>query len=291
VRLNKMFAALPEEENGVLRTTCFAPLLLTDSIATMLTLVVEIFDRNLGDMKFQFGGTIIQMKPIHVCLILGLHVSPIANELFFVDLEHITNFRMRRFPKKKNTFGLKEIDNALKQAKLEKHHDNVLRLNLLKIILSFLLPNKGRNVGMKCVDLRNHIEAPAIGAAPTIEPRTVNIPVVSVPAIGNNSSATEIGVVVVRVCSQLEEHGKMLQKLDDHGKILHNHGKMLERILMSTVRDSTLPLEDTPLLGQFQFSTPEKTTKRKREGGNKEEDGKRKKAEPRTWQRDLQQKN
>ncbi|KAF6158526.1 hypothetical protein GIB67_040040 [Kingdonia uniflora] len=86
------------------------------------------------------------MKPIHVCLIFGLHVSPIANEFLFVDLAHIINFRMRRFPKKKNTYGLKKIDGDLKQAKLERHHDDVLRLNLLKIILSFLLPNKGRNI-------------------------------------------------------------------------------------------------------------------------------------------------
>ncbi|KAF6155306.1 hypothetical protein GIB67_019832 [Kingdonia uniflora] len=87
----------------------------------MSTLVVEIFDRHLGDMKFQFGETIIQMKPIHVCLILGLRVSPIANEFLFVDPEHMTNFRMRRFPKKKNTYGLKEIVDALKEAKLERH--------------------------------------------------------------------------------------------------------------------------------------------------------------------------
>ncbi|KAF6149828.1 hypothetical protein GIB67_010902 [Kingdonia uniflora] len=116
-----MFAAQPEEENGTLRTTCFAPLLLIDPIATMLTLVVEIFDRHLGDMKFQFRETIIQMKPIHVCLILGLRVSPNANEFLFVDLEQMTNFRMRRFPKKKNTYGLKKIDDSLKQAKLERH--------------------------------------------------------------------------------------------------------------------------------------------------------------------------
>ncbi|KAF6163946.1 hypothetical protein GIB67_011270, partial [Kingdonia uniflora] len=112
----------------------------------MSTLVVEIFDRHFGDMKFKFGETIIHMKPIHVCLILGLSVSPIANKFLFVDPEHITNFRLRQFPKKKNTYGLKEIDDALKQAKLERHHGDVLRLNLLKIILFFLLPNKGRNV-------------------------------------------------------------------------------------------------------------------------------------------------
>ncbi|KAF6141513.1 hypothetical protein GIB67_012275 [Kingdonia uniflora] len=92
----------------------------------MSTLVVEIFDRHLGDIKFKFGETIIQMKPIHVCLILGLHVSPFANEFLFVDPEHMMNFRMRQFPKKKNTYGLKEIDNALKQAKLKKHQEDVL---------------------------------------------------------------------------------------------------------------------------------------------------------------------
>ncbi|KAF6171990.1 hypothetical protein GIB67_029408 [Kingdonia uniflora] len=228
----------------------------------MSTLVVKIFDRHLGDMKFQFGGIIIQTKPNHVCLILGLRVSPIANKFLFVDSEHMANFRMRQFPKKKNTYGLKEIDDALKQAKLERHHDDVLRLNLLKIILLFLLPNKGRNVGVKYVDLRNHIDAPAI------EPPAVGVPVVSTPIIGSSSTATKIGAVVVR-----------------------SHGKMLEGNSMSSVRDSTLPLGDTPLLGQYQFSTPDKTAKYKREEeGNEKEDGKRKKVEPRTWQRDLQQK-
>ncbi|KAF6156314.1 hypothetical protein GIB67_013758 [Kingdonia uniflora] len=340
------------------------------------------------------------MKPIHVCLILGLRVSPIANEFLFVNPEHMTNFRMRRFPKKKNIYGLKEIDDALKQAKLERHQEDVLRLNLLKIILSCLLPNKGRNVWVKYVDLvcdlqqfnkfpwgeqvynffwrqivefakyqsaadkksnkalslhgciwvlmiwtfisipslkflgieesihlfpklqgwrmtsskyrqivtfkkffanpdllakamkpsetnmqqdlvqeamRNQIEAPAI------EP-----PAVGAPKIGSSSSATEIGAVVAKVCSQLEEHGKMLLKLDDHGKMLHNHGKMLEQISMSTVGD-------TPLLGQYQLFTPEKITKHMREGGNEKEDGKRKKAEPRTkkgkeeWQKEVKE--
>ncbi|KAF6142244.1 hypothetical protein GIB67_012093 [Kingdonia uniflora] len=80
------------------------------------------------------------------CLILGLRISPIANKFLFVDPKHMTNFRMRRFPKKKNTYGLKEIDDALKQAKLERHQEDVLRLNLLKFILSFYLPNKGKNI-------------------------------------------------------------------------------------------------------------------------------------------------
>ncbi|KAF6145771.1 hypothetical protein GIB67_016220 [Kingdonia uniflora] len=102
-----MFAALPEEEKGVLRATCFVPLLVIDPIAMMSTLVVEIFDRHLGNMKFQFWETIIQMKPIHVCLILGIRVSLITNEFLFADPEHMTNFRMRRFPKKKNTYGLR----------------------------------------------------------------------------------------------------------------------------------------------------------------------------------------
>ncbi|KAF6172758.1 hypothetical protein GIB67_000816 [Kingdonia uniflora] len=153
-----MFATMPEDEKGVLRTTRFIPLLLIDPIATKSTLVLEIFDRHLGGMKFQFGGTIIKMKHIHVYQILGLRVSPIVNEFLFVDPEHITNFRMRRFPKKKNTYGLKEIDGALKLAKLERHHDDVLRLNLLKIILSFLLPNKGRNVDVRYVDLVDDLD-------------------------------------------------------------------------------------------------------------------------------------
>ncbi|KAF6152980.1 hypothetical protein GIB67_021585 [Kingdonia uniflora] len=146
VGLHKIFGALPEEENGVLRTTFFVPLLLIYPIVRMSTLVAEIFDHHRGDMKFQFGGTIIKMKPIHVCLILGLRVSPISDNFLFVDPEYITNFRMRRFPKKKNTYGLKEIDGALKQAKLERYHDDFLRLNLFKILLSFLLLNKRRNI-------------------------------------------------------------------------------------------------------------------------------------------------
>ncbi|KAF6150405.1 hypothetical protein GIB67_034104 [Kingdonia uniflora] len=232
---NQTQEALPEDEKGALRATCFAPLLLIDPIATMSTLVVEIFDRYHGDIKFQFEEMIIQMKLIHVYLILGIRVSPIANEFLFVDPEHMKKFRMRRFPKKKNTYGLKEIDDALKQAKLEKH------------------------------------QAPAIGAAPVVGVPTVGTPVVvaptlRMPAIGSSSSATDIKAIVIRVCSQLEEHGKMLLKLDDHGKMLHNHGKMLDRILMSTVGDSTLPLGDTSLLRQYQFPTPEKTVKHKREG-------------------------
>ncbi|KAF6158989.1 hypothetical protein GIB67_042070 [Kingdonia uniflora] len=187
---HKIFVAMPEEKKGVLRNTCFAPLLFIDPITTMSTLVIKIFDRHLSDMKFQFRGTIIQMKPINVYMILGLHVSSIVNEFLFVDPEHITNFRMRRFPKKMNTYGLKEIDRDLKQAKLERYHDDVLRLNLLKIILSFLFPNKGKNV-----EVRNHIEAPAVGA-----------PAVDAPAIGSSSSATEIKAIVAKVCSQLEEH-------------------------------------------------------------------------------------
>ncbi|KAF6176076.1 hypothetical protein GIB67_000170, partial [Kingdonia uniflora] len=157
---------------------------------------------------------------------------------------------LRRFPNKKNTYGFKEIDDALKQEKLERHHDNVLRLNLLKIILSFIFPNKGRNVWVKYIDLvddlqqfnkfpwgflsfylRNHIKAPAMGVVPAIEPPAVGAHVVGAPTIGSSSSATEIGAVVVRVCSQLEENGKMLLKLDDHGKMLHNHENLLRQVI------------------------------------------------------------
>ncbi|KAF6150302.1 hypothetical protein GIB67_034001 [Kingdonia uniflora] len=110
--LHKIFAALPEEENGVLRNTCFTPLLLIDPITTMSTLVVEIFDRHLGDMKFQFGRTIIQMKPIH-------------NEAIPQEEEYIWV-----------------------EGKLKRREEDVYRLNLLKIILSFLLLNKGINIWM-----------------------------------------------------------------------------------------------------------------------------------------------
>ncbi|KAF6175482.1 hypothetical protein GIB67_021972 [Kingdonia uniflora] len=126
---------------------------------TMSTLVVEIFDHHIGDMNFKFGGPIIQMKPIHFCLILGLRVSLIANKFLFIDPEHMANFRMRQFPKKKNRYGLKEIDDTLKQAKLERHHEDILRLNLLKIILSFFLPNKGRNIGVKYVDMVDNLDS------------------------------------------------------------------------------------------------------------------------------------
>ncbi|KAF6158275.1 hypothetical protein GIB67_001346 [Kingdonia uniflora] len=184
--LHKMFVGLSGEEKGVLHATCFAPLQLIDPIATMSTLVVEIFDRHLAMMPFE------------------------------TDMQQ----------------------DLVQEA------------------------------------MRYQIEAPAIGVP------AVGTPVVVAPAIRSSSSATEIEAVVVRVCSQLEEHGKMLLKLDDDGKMLHTHGKMLERISISTVGDSTLTLGDIPLLGHYQFSTPEKTVKRKREQ-KKEEDGKMKKAEPR----------
>ncbi|KAF6165395.1 hypothetical protein GIB67_018839, partial [Kingdonia uniflora] len=40
----------------------------------------------------------------------------------------------------------------------EEEKEDVLRLNLLKIILSFLLPNKGRNVWVKYVDLADDLD-------------------------------------------------------------------------------------------------------------------------------------
>ncbi|KAF6135755.1 hypothetical protein GIB67_028611 [Kingdonia uniflora] len=201
--LYKMFVALPEKKKGVLRTTCFAPLLLIDLIATMSTLVVEIFDRHLNDMKFQFGDTIIQMKPIHVYLILGLRVSPITNEFLFVNPEHMTNFRMRR-------------------------------CSSIKFVKNYTILSPPEQ-GEKRLGERNQIKVPTIGVA-----STVGVPAVGTPVI---------------------------------------------------VGDSTLPLGDTPLLGQYQFSKLEKIAKRKCEGGNEKKNGKMKKAEPRTWQKDLQQKN
>ncbi|KAF6168442.1 hypothetical protein GIB67_004994 [Kingdonia uniflora] len=68
--------------------------------------------------------------------------------------------------------------------------------------------------------MRNYIEIPAIGGVPAIELPVVSAPAVGAHAIGSSSSATKIRAAVVRVFSQLEEHGKMLLKLDDHGKRL-----------------------------------------------------------------------
>ncbi|KAF6174694.1 hypothetical protein GIB67_008749 [Kingdonia uniflora] len=128
------------------------------------------------------------MKSIHVCLILGIRVTSIHDDFLFFDPQYAANFRIWQFPRKKNTYGLKEIDGALKQAKLDRHYGDVLRLNLLKIILFFLLPNKGRNVE------KNHIEAHAIGDAPVIKPA----------AIGSSFSSTDIGAVVVKVEDEVE---------------------------------------------------------------------------------------
>ncbi|KAF6144789.1 hypothetical protein GIB67_016863 [Kingdonia uniflora] len=65
----------------------------------------------------------------------------------------------------------------------------------------------------------------------------------------------------------------------------------LERISLSILGDSTLLLRDSTLLLR-QYSSPEQIVKQKREKENGEiEDGKRKKARLRTWQRDVQQKN
>ncbi|KAF6175906.1 hypothetical protein GIB67_003394 [Kingdonia uniflora] len=276
----------------------------------MSTLAVEIFDRHLGDIKFQFGETIIQMNLIHVCLILGLRVSPIVNEFSFVDPEHMTNFRIRRFPKKKNTYRrcslIKFVKNytifsppeqgekRLGEPKFPRIEESIhlfpklqgwrmtsfkrrqivtlkkffANPDLLVIAMKPLETDMQQNLVQEAMVIYHssyQIKAPTIGAVPTISAPAVGVSTVVALAIGSSSSATEIGAVVVRVCFQLED--KMLLKLDDHGKMLHTHGKMLERISMFTMGEGTLPLGDTPLLGQYQFSTPEKTVKRKRERG------------------------
>ncbi|KAF6173726.1 hypothetical protein GIB67_042894 [Kingdonia uniflora] len=223
--LHKMFAALPEVEKGPLRTTCFIPLLLIDPITTMSTLVVEIFYRHLSDMKFQYGETIIQMKPIYVCLILGLGVSPITNEFLFVDPEHMTNFRMSlKFPRIEEFIHLFPKLQGWRMTS-SKHRQIVTfekfftYPNLLVIAMKPSETDMEKNLVQQA--MRHQIEAPAIGIALVISAPAVSTPVVSTPVvvalvIGSNSSATEIGAVVVRVFSQLEKHGKMLLKLDDH---------------------------------------------------------------------------
>ncbi|KAF6140421.1 hypothetical protein GIB67_013190 [Kingdonia uniflora] len=92
----------------------------------LVDITVDIFDHVFRSCWFVED----EIKPIHVCLILGLRLFPIANEFLFVDPKHMTNFRMRRFPKKKNTYGLKEIDGALTLAKLERHHGTQLEISV-----------------------------------------------------------------------------------------------------------------------------------------------------------------
>ncbi|KAF6169479.1 hypothetical protein GIB67_004760 [Kingdonia uniflora] len=122
VGLNKMFAALPKEEKGVLRTTYFVPLLLIDPLSMMSMLVMEIFDRHLGDMK---------------------------------------------------------------------------RCSSIKFVKNYTIISHPEQ-GKKRWGERNHIEAPTIGDAPTIEPPAIDVPIVSMPVVGSSSSATEIRTIVVR---------------------------------------------------------------------------------------------
>ncbi|KAF6143555.1 hypothetical protein GIB67_029724 [Kingdonia uniflora] len=153
--LHKMFVALPEEEKGILRATYFSPLLLIDPIATMPTL---------------------------------LRVSPIANKFLFDDPEQMNFFRMKRFPKKKNTYGLKEIVDVLKQAKLERH-----------LVIAIMPSGTDMQQDLVQEAMRYQIKMPTIGAAPTIGTvPAIGVPAVIAPAIGSSSSATEIRAIVVR---------------------------------------------------------------------------------------------
>ncbi|KAF6138230.1 hypothetical protein GIB67_011070 [Kingdonia uniflora] len=95
--------------------------------------------------------------------------------------------------------------------------EDVLRLNLLKIILSFLLPNKGNNVEVGYVDLVDDLDQFnkflwEISNQSTRNRRCIcnRCTYSRCTSIGSSSSATKIRAVVLRVCSQLEEHGKML---------------------------------------------------------------------------------
>ncbi|KAF6142242.1 hypothetical protein GIB67_012091, partial [Kingdonia uniflora] len=82
---------------------------------------------------------------------------------------------------------LHNIFRALPEEEMGVLHD-VLRLNLLNILLSFVLPKKGKNVEVKYIDLKNYIKAPAIGGAPKID----------APAFGSSSSKVDIGAAVVK---------------------------------------------------------------------------------------------
>ncbi|KAF6170958.1 hypothetical protein GIB67_014775, partial [Kingdonia uniflora] len=133
------------------------------------------------------------------------------------------------------------------------------RCSSIKFVKNYIILSPPEQ-GEKRLGEIHQIKAPIICAASVVSALAI-----IASTIGSSSFATEIRAVVVRVCYQLEEH------------------------------DNTLPLGDTPLLGQYQFSTPEKTAKLKREGGNEKEYGKMKKAEPRTkkgkgeWQKTAEE--
>ncbi|KAF6172088.1 hypothetical protein GIB67_029506 [Kingdonia uniflora] len=60
--------------------------------------------------------------------------------------------------RKKKTYGFKEIEDTRKQASADQHHGDVLCLNLLDIIQSIVLPNKGKSNKERYVDLVDNLD-------------------------------------------------------------------------------------------------------------------------------------
>ncbi|KAF6138983.1 hypothetical protein GIB67_010709 [Kingdonia uniflora] len=89
----------------------------------------------------------------------------------------------------------------------------VLNLSHALLVIAMNLSETDMQLDLVQETMKNHIEAPAIGAAPAIEPPVVGVPIVDAPVIGSSSSTTEIGAVVVRL--QQVTPGKGLEVVKD----------------------------------------------------------------------------
>ncbi|KAF6140478.1 hypothetical protein GIB67_010308 [Kingdonia uniflora] len=71
-----------------------------------------IFDRQVGGMNFLFGNTTILFRPLDIVLIMGICVTHVHHDFNFIDPDHVTDFRQRRFLKMKITFGINDLKAA-----------------------------------------------------------------------------------------------------------------------------------------------------------------------------------
>ncbi|KAF6134779.1 hypothetical protein GIB67_002180 [Kingdonia uniflora] len=161
--LHKMFTALPEEEKGVLRATCFAPLLLIDLIARMST------------MKFQRIE-----ESIH----------------FFPKLQE---WRMTSFKRRQIVSFIKIFANpdllviAMKPSKTDMQQDLVQEAmrNQIKAPVIGVVPviSVAPIIGV----------VPIIGVAPTIEPPVVGVLAIGSSFFATEIGAVVVRVLAKRV--------------------------------------------------------------------------------------------
>ncbi|KAF6145361.1 hypothetical protein GIB67_016822 [Kingdonia uniflora] len=135
--------------------------------------VVEIFERHVGGMRFRFGRITSQFRPLNVVLILGLGASHDHHDYSFIDVVHVSKFRQRQFSRKKTTYRFMEIKNGRVEARAQRHgeaissilkylklpnEEDAKRLNLLDLVQSFILPNSGRNIESKYIDMADDLD-------------------------------------------------------------------------------------------------------------------------------------